>query len=142
MMRAADSLGQDLRDVENIQLRAKSGLVLVLWHTVGGDELVDAAVLDAGDGIAAEDAVSDERDDGCGTLLLQELGRACNLWSTLVERRCMNHSKGAHGVAGVNEIVDDDADTVCYIADEDHAGALTVGDLGRTALLHMVRSSP
>lgn len=78
-MRAADGLGNDLRDVKHIKLCAQSGLVLVLRHAVGGDELVDAAVPDAGNGIAAENAVSDERDDGCGTLLLQELGRACDL---------------------------------------------------------------
>lgn len=36
VVRATDSLGQDLRDVEDVKLVAQAGLVLILRHTVGG----------------------------------------------------------------------------------------------------------
>jgi hypothetical protein len=74
MVRASDGLGNDLRDIKDIQLVAEQSLVVILWHAVGGHELVDAAVLDPVLGIAAEHAVGDEGVDVDCTLLLEQLG--------------------------------------------------------------------
>jgi hypothetical protein len=94
MVRAADSLGQDLGDVKDVKLVAQASLVLILRYTVGGNQLVDAAVLEAGDSITAENAVSDQGKYGGGTLLLEELGSTDNLvW--LVSGRMLQ------GVAGI-----------------------------------------
>lgn len=87
MVRATDSLGQNLRDVKDVKLVAQAGLVLILRHTVGGHKLVDAAVLDARDSISAENAVSDQAEDGRGTLLLEELGSPDNLVRSVSGRR-------------------------------------------------------
>lgn len=79
VMRTTNSLGQHLGDIKDIKFGAQSSLVLILWHTVGGDELVDAAVLDTRDGVAAKDTVSDKSEYLCSAFPLQELGSACDL---------------------------------------------------------------
>ena len=76
---APDGLGDDLRDVQDIELLAQLGPVLVLRHAVGGDELVDAAVPDPVGGISAQYAVRDEGVDLGGALLLEQLGSADDL---------------------------------------------------------------
>lgn len=40
-----------------------------------------------------------------------------------------------HGVAGVYQVVDQDADTIRHVANEHHTRVLTLGDLGRAAFL-------
>jgi hypothetical protein len=112
-----DGLAKDGRDVQDVELGSQERLVLVLGHRVGHNQLVDGRRLDAVDGIAAEDAVGEERIDFGGTLLLEELGRPSD------------------GVAGIRKIVDEDADTVRDVADEHHAGVLPVCDLGGAAFL-------
>lgn len=41
----------------------------------------------------------------------------------------------AYGLSCVDEVVYEDADAVCHVAYEDHAGALAVRDLRRSAFL-------
>jgi len=46
MVRAPDGFGDDLRDIQDVELLTQLRPVLVLRDAVGGDELVDAAVPD------------------------------------------------------------------------------------------------
>lgn len=79
MVRAPDGLGDDLRDIQNLELGAELGLVVVLRHAVGRDELVDAAVPYPVRRISAQDAVGDEGVDLGGALLLEKLRGTDNL---------------------------------------------------------------
>lgn len=113
---AADALGEDGRDVEDVELGAQA-LVLLLGDRVGDDDAVDGRGVDAGDGVAREDAVGDEGVDLRGALALEELGGA------------------GDGVARVDEVVDEDADAVRDVADEHHARVAVFAELDGAALL-------
>ncbi len=46
--------------------------------------------------------------------------------------------QNTHRVSGIDEIINQDADTIRYVAYEDHTRALAVGDLGWAAFLNML----
>ena len=119
MVRPPNRLRKNRRDVENLHLRAETA-VLVLWHRVGHDHLVDGRGVDAGDGVAAQYGVGEEGVDLEGALLLEELGGAGNC------------------VGRVDEVVDEDADLVADVADEHHGGVAVLGELGGPAFLEGV----
>jgi hypothetical protein len=102
--------------IQVLQLGAQAH-VLVLRHRVGHDHLIDGRSVDAGNGIAAEDAVREQGVDGSGALLLKELGGP------------------GDGVAGVDKIVNKDADAVLDVSNKHHAGVALLAVLGRAALL-------
>lgn len=113
---AADGLGEDGRDVDDVELGADTP-VLVLGHGVGDEHLVNGRGVDSGDGVATEDAVADEGVDHGGALALEELGGAGN------------------GVGSVDDVVDEDADAVGDVADEHHAGVPLLVEFYGTAFL-------
>lgn len=117
MVYSPDGFGEDGRDIQDVELGSQERLVLVLWDRVGHNQLVNSGCLDAADGVSAEDTVGEERVDFGGTLFLEEL---CG---------------PGDGVARVQEIVNENADPVCYVTHEHHARVLPVGDLGGAALL-------
>ena len=114
---AADRLGENGGDVQDVELGSKLLLVLVLGYRVGNDQLVNRRSLDAVDSVTAEDTVSQQRVDGGGTLLLKELGGS------------------GDGVAGIGNVVEKNADAIGNVTDEHHASVLAIGDLGRATLL-------
>jgi hypothetical protein len=109
-------LSKDVADLEDLQLGTPL-LVLRLVDRVGYDDLVKRAGVDAINGIAAQDAVRDERVHLGSALLLQQLGGTCD------------------GVGGVGQIVDENGGAVCNVTDQHHGRILPVADLGRAALL-------
>lgn len=117
MVDAADRLGENRGDVQDVKLGSKLLLVLVLGNRVGNDQLVNRRSLDAVDSVTAEDTVSQQGVDGGGALLLKELGSS------------------GDGVAGIGNIVEQNANAVSNVTHEHHASVLAIGDLGRTALL-------
>jgi hypothetical protein len=116
MVHAADSLGEDVADLEDLELRA-ARFVLCLVHRVGHDHLVEGAGINAIDGISAQDPVGDERIHLGSALLLQQLRR------TRDRVRC------------VCQVIDEDGRAVRDVSDEHHSRILAVVDLGGTALL-------
>ena len=114
---ATDGLAEDGRDIQDVELGPQQRLMLDLGHRVGHNHLVDGRRLDAVDGIAAEDTMSQEGVDLGGALPLEELSGASD------------------GVARVEKVVDEDANAVCHIADQHHARILPICDLGGTAFL-------
>lgn len=69
---------------------------------VGDDQLVDDRILDVFNGGAGEDRVGRIGEHALGTTLFQRFGRL------------------AQGAAGVDHVVDDDAVTTGYVADQVH----------------------
>lgn len=78
--------------------------------------------------------MGDQAKDGRGTFLLQKLGGPDNLASCVSGERVEKGSRHSYRVAGIDQIVDDDADAICYITHENHARALAICDLGGSAL--------
>ncbi|CRK25666.1 hypothetical protein BN1723_013652, partial [Verticillium longisporum] len=70
----------------------------------GHDDLVNGRGIDAGNGVAAKDAVGEEGCDGGGALLLQEL--------------CGTGDR----VTSVHKVIDQDARPVLDVTDQHHAG--------------------
>jgi hypothetical protein len=85
--------------------------VLALIYSVGHNDLVQCASVDTVDGVAAQDAVGDERVHLRRAFLLQQLRRA------------------GDGVGGVREIVDKDSGAVRDVSDQHHGRVLPVVDL-------------
>lgn len=109
-------LCKDVADFKDLQLRA-TRLVLCLVDSVGHNHLVQRTGVDAINSISAENAVSDQRKHLRSTLLLQQLGCACD------RVRC------------VRQIVDQDSGTVCNVSNKHHGRILPVADLCGSALL-------
>jgi len=118
MVNATDRFSEDTADVQDLKLGTQF-LVLLLWHAVRDDDLVDRRSIDAGNRIAAEDAVGEKRVDVCGALAFHKLGGAGNC------------------VGGVCEIVNEDGDTAGYVSYEHHRRILAIGDAGRSAFLQV-----
>lgn len=116
MVHPPNSLSEHGRDIQHLELGADP-LVLVLGNRVGDYDLVDAAGVDPGNGISAEDTVRDEHDDLEGTLTLQKLSGASD------------------GVRGVDDVVDKDADTVGNVTNQHHAGVSLLVVLDGAAFL-------
>lgn len=72
-------------------------------HGVSDNEPLQAAVVDVGDGVAGEDAVSDDGIDLAGTMLHNRVGSL--------------HQRAAR----VGHVVDDDGNLVLNVSDEDHS---------------------
>lgn len=117
MVDAPHRLGKDGRDIQDVELGSKLLLVLVLGNRVGNDQLVNRRGLDAADSVAAEDTVSQQGVNCGGALLLKELGGS------------------GDSVAGVGNVVEQNADAVSNVTHEHHTGILAIGNLGRAALL-------
>lgn len=109
MVDAADSLGKYRRNVQHVQLGAQS-TVFVLRDRVGDHNLINGRVIDALYGVAAEHAVGNERIHSRGAFLSQQLSSTCD------------------GVGGVDEIVNQDTDTIGNVAYQHHGGILSVCD--------------
>lgn len=88
-----------------------------LVDRVGHNDLVECAGIDTIDGVAAQDAVGDERIHLGGTFLLQQLGRTRD------------------GVGRVGQVIDEDSYAVGHVSDQHHGGVLAVIDLRGSALL-------
>ncbi len=101
---------------QHFQFRAPS-LVLMLRHTIGDDDLVQSAGIDAFNGVTAEHTMREKRVDFCGALFLQQLGRTCN------------------GIGGIGKVIHQDGRSVGYITNEHHDGILPVSDARGAALL-------
>lgn len=88
-------------------------LLLLVRYGVGHDQVLELAVVDLLDGVAAEDAVGDDGDGGFGAVLDNHVGGL------------------AQRAAGVGHVVDDDGGAVFHVADQHHAADL----VGARALL-------
>jgi len=113
---AANGLRKDGGDVQVLKLGAESH-VIPLRNRVGDDHLVDGRSVNTRDGVTAKNTMGQEGVDVSSALLLEQLGSSGN------------------GVAGVDEIVDEDADLVLDIAHQHHASVALLGVLGRASLL-------
>jgi hypothetical protein len=102
---AANDLAQHGADVDDLNLGAR-GLVGGLGEGVCNDELLEAAFGEGGEGVAAENAVRDDRAD---------LGGA-----SLGEVRCGENE----GSTGVRDIIYQKRGLAGYVAHEYHAGDL------------------
>lgn len=91
--------------------------MVLLRNGVCHDHLVDSRSIDTRDGVTTENAVRQEGIDVSSTLLLEQLGSSRN------------------GVAGIDEVVNEDADLVLDITHQHHAGIALLGVLGRASLL-------
>lgn len=108
--------------VQRLQLGTHA-LVVVLRDRVGDDDLVNGRGVDARNGVATQDAVSEQGVDGGGPLLLKELRGA------------------GDGVARVDEVIDEDAYPVLDVADEHHARVALLGVLGGAAFLEATEAA-
>lgn len=79
VMGATDGLGEDVTDLDDVELVAKIGLVLVLRYAICCDELVDSAHFHAVEGVSAKYAVGDQSIHGRGAFFLEKLSRSGNL---------------------------------------------------------------
>lgn len=109
-------LSEDMAHFQDLQLRTPAKMI-DLVHTVGHDHLVEGASVDALNGIAAQDTVSDQGVDLGGALLLQQFGGTRD------------------GIGGVRQIVDQDCYPILNVTDQHHGGILTVCDLCGAAFL-------
>lgn len=116
VVHAANGLGKDGADVNDFELGAQAS-VLSLWDRVGDENLVNGRGIDASDGVAAKDAVGEQGVHLGSTLTLQELGRTSN------------------GVAGIEQVVDENADAVGDVSNKHHAGVALFRELDGTAFL-------
>jgi len=91
--------------------------MLLLRHRVGHDDLVQSTVVDTINGISTQNAVGDECNHLCSTLLLQELRRASD------------------GVRCIGQIVNEDSRALGHVSDQHHCSVLAVADLCGAALL-------
>ena len=119
VVNTADGLGKNATNLENLELWASS-LVLLLWHGVGDNNLVNSRGVEAGQGISGEDTVGDQRIDVGSTLALDKLGSA------------------GDSVAGISQIIDDDSNTACNISDKHHSRILAIGDACWATLLDIL----
>lgn len=119
---SANGLGEDGGDVEHLQLGARAA-VFLLGNRVCYNHLVNGRGIDSRDGISTEDAVGDEGIDLGGALALEQLRGARN------------------GVACVDNIVDQNANAVCDITDEHHAGIALLVKFYRPTFLSVGRES-
>jgi imidazolonepropionase-like amidohydrolase len=106
-----------------------------LRYAIGRDQLVDGTVLDAVDGVPAQDTVGDEGIYSSSALLLEELCSSRDLPLSVLIHMYNRSQRPSHGASGVDKIVDQNTDTVDHVTYEDHAGALGRADLGRAAFL-------
>lgn len=106
----ADGLGKDGSDVEDFHLGAACQMLL-LGDTVADNNLINARVLDSGNGISRHDGVGDDGVDLLCSVLLKDLGGLGN------------------GERGVGNIVDQDADLVLDISNQHHVGLVRSLDL-------------
>lgn len=74
-----------------------------MWHSVGDNQVLQFAVVDLLDSVAAENTVSDNGDGSLGAVLDD------------------NVSSLAKGTAGVGHVIDDDSCAIFDIADKNHA---------------------
>lgn len=114
---AADGLCEDGGDIKDLKLGALAA-VLVLGHRVRDDDLVDSGGVDATESVSAEDTVGQQGEDAPGPLALEQLGGA------------------GDGVAGVAEVVDQDAGAVDDVANEHHASVTVLGELNGAPFLN------
>lgn len=91
--------------------------MFVLRQGIGYGDGVDGALVQAVDGVAAEDAVADEGVDPGGALVLQQASCARD------------------GVAGVGEVVHEDGGAILNVANEHHGRFLLLRDFRRAAFL-------
>lgn len=116
MVDTSDGLSKHIAHLEHFQLGA-SRLVIGLVDRVGHDNPVERTSIDAVDGVAAQDAVRDERVDLSCTFFLQQF-------------RC-----AGDGVGGVGKIVHENGSAVRDVSDQHHGRVLSVVDLRRSTFL-------
>jgi hypothetical protein len=116
MVYASDGFSEHIAYFQNLEFRA-SCLVFGLRDGIGHHDLVQGAGVDAIDGVAAQDAVRDERKYLSCAFLLQQLRSAGD------SIRC------------IGKIVDKDRGAVRDVSHQHHGRVLPIVDLGRTAFL-------
>jgi hypothetical protein len=116
VVHASNGFSEHIAYLQNLEFRA-SCLVLGLRDGVGHNDLVQGAGVDAINGVAAQDAMRDERHYLGRTLFLQQLRSAGN------------------GVGRVGKIVNKDRGATRHVSHQHHGRVLPVVDLGRTAFL-------
>lgn len=112
VVRAPARLGQRGRDVDGLDAVAQ-GLLGLVRHRVGHDNVLELAVVQRLDGIAAEDAVGDDGQRILRAVLDDDVGGL------------------AQRAARVGHVVDDDGGFTRHVADQNHARDL----VGAGALL-------
>lgn len=116
MMHPPNRLGKHGAHLQNLQLRTTEHM-FVLGDRVRRDDFIQTRGVDALDGVAGEDAVRHEREDGVRAFLLEQFGRPRDR------------------VRGIGQVVDEDRGAVLDGADEEHGGVLAVVDGGWTTFL-------
>ena len=107
VMNTADGLGEDVANLQDLQLGALLE-VLFLGYGVGGDDFVNRTGVDTLHSISGEHAVGDECVDLLSTFLLQKLGGTSD------------------GVGGISQVVYENGSAATDFANEQHRGVLTV----------------
>jgi len=107
VVNTADSLSEDVADLQDLQLGAPSE-VLFLRHGVGGDDFVDRTGVDTLHSISREHTVCDECVDFLGAFLLQKLGGTSD------------------GIGGISQVVYENSSAAADFANEQHSGVLAV----------------
>lgn len=91
--------------------------MLVLGNRIGHYDLINGGCVYTRNRVAAENTMSNKGIDLCRTLSFEQLSGA------------------GDGVAGVDKIVNEDADAVGDITDKHHAGIALLGELNRSTFL-------